>query len=176
MADDVQPTLDTDQAPHPKGTLSIQEAAAFYGVTEKTIRRRIKALTLKAVKHPIAEGFEWRVYPKGRLDRAKGTQSTQDVQADQSTQGTQDQGVTEEHPAAIPELMKALEMLEERQAAIDQLQAELRESSNAAAHWQARAVAAEQTVQRLLPAPKDEPETPAEPEPAKPWWKRIWGG
>ncbi len=58
---------------------------------------------------------------------------------------------------------------------VDQLQAELREASNAAAHWQARAVAAEQTVQRLLPAPKDEPE----PEPPDrlvrvSWWKRLF--
>jgi adenylate kinase len=77
--------------------------------------------------------------------------------------------------------LKALEIIdeerrrvEERQAKIDQLQEQLRAASTAAAHWQARAVTAVQTVQRLLPAPKDEPEPPAEPE-RRPWWRRLLG-
>ena len=51
------------------------------------------------------------------------------------------------------------------------------ELTGTAAHWQARAVAAEQTVQRLLMAPKDEPapEPPAVSEPGKPWWRRLFG-
>ena len=80
-------------------------------------------------------------------------------------------------PLATPELMKTLDMLAEERRKVDQLQAELREASNAAAHWQARAVTAEQTVQRLLPAPKDEPEPepPARPVRGR-WWRRLWGG
>jgi hypothetical protein len=70
-------------------------------------------------------------------------------------------------------VLKALEMLDEERRKVDELQEQLREASTAAAHWQARAVTAEQTVQRLLPAPKDEPE-PAEPERVS-WWKRWIG-
>ena len=69
---------------------SVQEAAAFYGVSEKTIRRRIKAGTLTAFQQATAQGFEWRV----RLDRMSTQASTQPVQLDNAEAS---------EPAAAPE-------------------------------------------------------------------------
>jgi excisionase family DNA binding protein len=43
------------------GTLSVQEAAARLGVSEKTIRRRIKSGALPAFQLPTSQGYEWRV-------------------------------------------------------------------------------------------------------------------
>ena len=43
------------------GTLSVQEAAAHLGVSEKTIRRRIKSGALPAFQLPTSQGYEWRV-------------------------------------------------------------------------------------------------------------------
>jgi hypothetical protein len=84
---------------------------------------------------------------------------------------------------ATPELLKALEIIAEDRQKLDQLQAELREASNIAAHWQARAILAEEQARRaedqvkLLMAPKDESaeEQPADPEPKRSWWKRLLG-
>ena len=79
-----------------------------------------------------------------------------------------------------PEIMRALEMALEM---ADRLQQEasanaekIAELTGTAAHWQARALIAEDRV-RLLMAPKDEPvepEPPAEPVRVS-WWKRLWG-
>ncbi len=43
-------------------TLSIREAAQYFGVGETTIRRRIQNGELRAFKLPTRGGFEWRVY------------------------------------------------------------------------------------------------------------------
>lgn len=53
-------------AVHLDGTLSVQAAAKYFGVSEKTIRRRIKNSLLAAYQHPTSQGFEWRI----RLDGA----------------------------------------------------------------------------------------------------------
>ncbi len=41
--------------------LTVQQAAMAAGVSERTIRRRIKEGTLAAEKVPTAQGYEWRV-------------------------------------------------------------------------------------------------------------------
>jgi hypothetical protein len=69
-------------------------------------------------------------------------------------------------PPAVPEVLKALEM-------IDRLQQQNQELWKTIEHWQARAVEAEQTV-KLLMAPKDE--QPAEVDQApRSWWRRLMG-
>ncbi len=165
MANDVQPTQDTDQAPHVQGTLSVQEAAAHYRVTEKTIRRRIKAGSLRAVKHSIAEGFEWRVYPEGGLDSAKGTQPTHEgPQTEQETHTPP--AVPSDPPQQSAELLRALEVVERLTQRNEQLAGQL-------GFTQAKLQEAERTV-ALLMMPTDEPapEPPAQPERVS-WWKRI---
>ncbi len=191
MTDDVQPTQEADQPPRIEGTLSVQEAAAHYGVTEKTIRRRIKSGSLHAVKHAIAEGFEWRVYPgEGRLDNAVGTQTThQGTHAGKL--GTQAGQVEQEALQQSPELLRALDMIDRLQQEASEKAEKIAELTGAAAHWQTRAIVAEEQARRaeeqvrLLMAPKDEPadvtpeKPPVEPEPPAvservSWWRRLF--
>jgi excisionase family DNA binding protein len=51
-----------------RDTLSVQEVAERLGISAATVRRKIKAGELHAVKWPTAQGFEWRVYPPGQAD------------------------------------------------------------------------------------------------------------
>ncbi len=42
-------------------SLTIAEAAAHFGLSESTVRRRIKDGTLTAFKQPTTQGYEWRI-------------------------------------------------------------------------------------------------------------------
>lgn len=145
-------------------SLSVDDAAQHLGVSPATIRRRIKDRKVAAFQRPTERGFEWRILPAQPLDNVEHNDVHND---DQSVEK-----VDQEPPSVAPELMKMLDMLAEEREKVDRLQAELRDATNTTAHWQARAVAAEQTVQRLLPAPTDEP-APAEPEQRRTWWQRL---
>ncbi len=48
--------------------LSVQEAASHFGVSEKTIRRRIHSGELAAYKLPVSQGYEWRILLDGQVD------------------------------------------------------------------------------------------------------------
>ena len=152
------------------GSFTVKAAAARLGVSERTIRRRIKDRVIDAQQVPTAQGYEWRVY----LD-------TPAVQVD--TPSTRHAGKLDGTPVqptgtATPELMKALEM-------VDRLQQEKTELAAAAAHWQARAQEAERRALhaeeqvKLLMAPQDAPAPAPEPAPEPmqraPWWKRMLG-
>ena len=56
-------------AVHADGSVSVQEAAHILGCSEKTIRRKIKAGTLKAHQLPTSQGYEWRVELNGATDQ-----------------------------------------------------------------------------------------------------------
>ena len=162
---DVQPPQDVDQTPHVQGTLSVQEAADHYGVTEKTIRRRIKAGSIRAIKHGIAEGFEWRVYPEGTLDSTKGTQTTHEGTHTEQESHTALEAQPEP-PQQSAELLRALEVVERLTLRNEQLAGQL-------GFTQAKLQEAERTV-ALLMAPKDDPAPEPAAEPDKPWWKRLF--
>ncbi len=170
--------------------LTIKEAAAELGISEKTVRHRIKLNQLAALKVETPQGYQWRVYPDGlpseRQVEPHPLPTKQEVEEDLVPDPVQ---------LEAPALLEVLHMLNTRQAMIDQLQQEalekaekIAELTGAAAHWQTRAIVAEEQARRaeeqvrLLMAPKDEPSnvTPAEPEPsAEPvrvsWWKRLLG-
>ncbi len=165
-------------------SISIYAAAERLGVSTATIRRRIKERKIAAFQRPTERGFEWRILldqPVKNVDHIVDQPVhivAQEVSIDMQKDDQAMENVDQEPTGVIPELIKTLDMLAEERQKVDQLQTDLREASNAAAHWQARAVAAEQTVQRLLPAPKDEPaepEQPAAPETKRAWWRRLLG-
>ena len=54
------------------GGLTVQQAATAVGVSERTIRRRIKEGSLAAEKVPTAQGYEWRVQLDGAACLAGG--------------------------------------------------------------------------------------------------------
>jgi len=160
-------------------SLSIADAAKHLGMSPATIRRRIKDRKIAAFQRPTERGFEWRVLPDQPVENVDhivdqpvhivAQAVSIDVQND-------DQPLENDDHNDDQAVLKALEMLDEERRKVDQLQEQLREASTAAAHWQARAVTAEQTVQRLLPAPKDEPapEPAVQPERVS-WWRKLLG-
>lgn len=60
LLDEPSPGTHTDPR-----TLTIAEAAAATGVTEKTIRRMVKAGTLPAIRKPISGGFKYLIPDEG---------------------------------------------------------------------------------------------------------------
>ncbi len=172
-----------------QGTLSIQEAAVLYGVTEKTIRRRIKAGTLRAAQHPIVEGFEWRVYPETTRNyngaSMQGIQEGTLVSINMGTQGTQasthsgqmeqpvpnDDSTSVETPVQMPEVLALVQL-------VDRLQRDNQQLSGQVGFLQARVQEQERTI-ALLMAPKEEPEEdthapPSEPVQPRSWWYRLF--
>jgi hypothetical protein len=137
-------------------TLSVQQAAIHFGVTEKTIRRRIKGGSLSAQKVSTSQGYEWRVQIDGQSD-----------QVDTHATGHLDRltGQVDTHPTA-PELMKALEM-------VDRLQRDNQQLAGQVGYLQRQVQEQQETIQRLLMPPKDDP-APTEPEQKRAWWK-VWG-
>jgi hypothetical protein len=155
--------------------LTVKEAAAELGISEKTVRHRIKLHQLTARKIETPQGYQWRIYPDG-------VPSEEDMESDPLPVERDLEEDLEPDPLQVepPAVLEVLRMLAARQTMIDQLQVELREASTVAAHWQARAVTAEEQARRaeeqvkLLMPPTDEPAPPAEPE-RRPWWKRLLG-
>ena len=180
--------IPTADVPVTTDNLSLTEAAAQMGVSERTILRRIEKGKLKGWKVAAERGEIWRVQVPEMSALADKAPVALSATTDNSPARVTD---TADMPQS-PDLMKALEIIEvirreheetrrEFDARAEHLRQEasekaekIAELTGTAAHWQARAVAAEQTVQRLLMAPKDEPapEPAAQPE-RRPWWKRI---
>jgi excisionase family DNA binding protein len=150
--------------------VTLAEAAALLGVSERTVLRRIEKGKLQGSKVDAERGQVWRVF----MDGVSVTPDT----TDKHPAGVSD--TADITPAtAQPEVLKALEIFEhihqEQQEEIEQLRRENNELRTATAHWQARYQEAQETVQRLLPAPKDdEPEPASEVVERRPWWK-FWG-
>ena len=181
-------SVTTDMTSDTSDSLSLAEAAARLGVSERTILRRIEKGTIKGYKVDAERGQVWRVLLAGTTDTQDNDSATVSDTTDSQSASMTDTPDTQANALqASSELMRTLDMLAEERRKVDQLQAELREASNAAAHWQARAVTAEQTVHRLIMAPKDEPtnvtpekppvepEPSAVPEPRRSWWRRLLG-
>ncbi len=144
----------------PQAPLTIKEAAQHFGVSERTIRRRIAAGTLRAARVPRPQGYEVFVY----LD------STSD-NMDEATVNLDEPPVHLDSAA----LMKALEMVETLQQQNMQL-------SGQVGYLQAKLQDAEERI-RLLEAPKNEPEQQPADDPAgeeqPSWWQRLrrrWRG
>ncbi len=148
----------------------------------RTILRRIEKGIIKGHKVDAERGQVWRVLMAGTTDTQDKDPADVSATTDHPTAGITDMPDSlVDVPQASLELMRTLDMLAEERRKVDQLQAELRKGSNATAPWQARALTAEQTVQRPLPAPNDEPanvtpeKPPAEPD-RRPSWRRLWSG
>jgi excisionase family DNA binding protein len=144
--------------------LTPAEAAARLGVSERTIWRRIKAGKLKT-EH-TADGV--RVLLTDRL--SDSPVSVSDTMTDRGVSTSDNVSDT---VSVAPELMKALEMVDSLSSRNEQLAGQV-------GFLQAKLQDAESTIQRLLMAPKDEPnstiveQTPAE-QPRRSWWQRLVG-
>ena len=190
QAEDEQVDGERDQS----AGISIQEAAAHLGVSEKTIRRRIKAGEIAAHQLPTSQGFEWRVdldgQPAGQVPGQNGHLNGHAAQVDTPV-------AVQQPPQRDQALLEALRLVEK-------LQQQNLELSGRVGFYQAKNQDLEQRV-LLLEAPKppqggvvtlERQEIPFEaasapvgrfdrveqmpetsgPDPARqPWYKRIFG-
>ena len=163
------------------GSLTVQETAAQLGISERTVRRRIKDGILTAYKLPTTQGYEWRVQVDGASDNLAGVSTRQSVKVDstpvQVLGRVADLGDT-------PAIIAALELAEQLRKDNAALASRNEQLAGQLGFTQAKLQEAERTV-ALLMAPKDEPsdvtprtepEMPAVPDPKhRPWWKRLFG-
>ncbi len=121
---------DSQEAANVDPSLSIDDAAAHYGVSARTIRRYIKDRKLAAFKRTTERGFEWRVYAGQEVanDADKDRQSSatidsNDRQSVANVAANHHQAVIEVVPARS-ELSRLLDVIEAQQDTIRQLQEE----------------------------------------------------
>ncbi len=189
-------TLDVDTV---EG-LSVLEAAAATGVSEKTIRRWIVSGRLPAVKL----GGQYRI-ARAELERARSERAgpggappkvTDDQTPDDIGGQTRE---TTGHPieqrtqaSAVTDLAPLAAVIERQHETIERQAHENRQLAEAAAVWQFRAMQAEErlkaltageTAQEVPSTSSGEPGTPEEqepppdtPSPVRSWWRRLWGG
>lgn len=192
--------MDTNPGPQPgplDGSLSIAEAAAFYGVSEKKIRKRIKDGTLRAVQRPAGETVEWRVEtgppaaqpgpPEPEPIPAPGAA----VEQDPTPASAAAAAPTVPPPAPVgwdPALLKVLDILErsneQHAAQVERLhseQARLQEENKQlygqVAMYQAQLAVAEERFRMLEARPAEQTETAlaSRPDPVardRTWWRR----
>ncbi len=156
---------------------TIREAAQTCGLSEKTIRRRIKSGSLPAFQVTTQHGVEWRVtsldtsvegthtQPRrvqgrrvytGRIERVEGSQPR--VPMDMARVDTPNDTA----------LQQALDLAENARRDAERLQQQNVELAGRCGYLQARLEAAEKQVLALT--------APPEPDcPQAPWWKRILG-
>lgn len=165
---------------HEQPAVTLADAARRLGVTEKTIRRRIKRGELAAVRVMRPQGHEWRVkLPAVQVaDQVDAAGVPRDLDEDLDREGcvaTADQV----RPGAAVQLAQMLaEQLaaeRERSAALERERFEL---AGRLGYFQAELEHARETI-KALQAPASRPSEPAAPaipapeEPARPWW-RFW--
>lgn len=155
-------TPDTDAVMHDSpaveddGALSVDQAAAHFGVSERTIHRRIKQGQLQARKVDTPRGQVWRVY----VDGSAVIDDTSAVKHDSTM-----------HPAKAGETIEMVRL-------VDRLTRENTQLAGQVGYLQRQVQEQQETIQRLLAPPKDEPAeehaAPAQPE-RRSWWQRLRG-
>jgi hypothetical protein len=156
-------------------SLSIDDAAAVYDVSARTIRRYIKDRKLAAFKRTTEREFEWRVYAGQDVanDPDNDRQSSATIDSNDShVVANAGQSIIEVVPAAS-EITRLLDHIEDLQ---ESHRREVARMEEAAEFWQGRALNLEDQV-KLLMAPKDEPapEPLAQLEPKVSWWRKLLG-
>ncbi len=158
--------------------LSLTDAAAQLGISERTVLRRIKDGTVDGRKIGEGRGGVWRVYlsmsdsqPAPVSDsptNAPGTLS--DSPTDEP--GNVSASVSDSQTQPAQDMIRMVEL-------VDKLQAQNQQLAGQLGFTQAKLQDAQEEVQqlRLLMAPKDEPapEPPAQLEPKVSWWRRLLG-
>jgi hypothetical protein len=151
-------------------SLSIPEAAAYYNVTPKTIRRWIKSGKVAAHKQLIDKqlidrGFEWRiVVDNDSLDIGNDTiDMTTDTLDSKTTTLQMDNNSVHGYSPEYLALLKSYEDLQQRHI----------ELAGQLGFVQAQLLAAQEQV-RLLTTEKAPERQEPEPEGKQPWWRRFF--
>jgi excisionase family DNA binding protein len=165
------------------GGLSIQDAAHKLGISEKTVRRRIKAGTLTAAKVEAVHGFEWRVYLDDQSSQAPVQSPPAAVQTVHDNVQIAQEDVQSPHVSVQPtqapqpsELLKALELLDQSERQNRELQRENTQLAGQVGFLQARTRELETQIKLLTTTKEPEPLTEAVPAPDESrasWWRRL---
>lgn len=156
------------------GGKSVSEAAEALGISERTVRRRIKAGELRAFQMPTSQGYEWRVQLDGvseqldgAPDKATDPQEPTEIRHSKSLgngAGKVDSTAVQVDGMPDPDLQRALDLA-------DQFQRQNVELAARVGYLQAKLEAAEQKILALAPPVMDQ-----EPKrPPAPWWRRLLG-
>ena len=137
------------------GGVTIAQASEALGLSERTIRRRIKAGTLAAYQVPTAQGYEWRV----RLDGATRQPDTATSQASRQGAGQVDSRLD------TAALTQALALVEKQEQTIMEL-------AGRCGYLQAQLQQRDEQI-RMLTAPKEPEPEPQRPQPS--FWRRWLG-
>ncbi len=158
--------------------LSLTDAAAQLGISERTVLRRIKDGTVDGRKIGEGRGGVWRIY-LGVSDSQPAPVSDSPTNAPSSLSdsptdepGNVSASVSDSQTQPAQDMIRMVELLDKLQAQNQQLAGQL-------GFTQAKLQDAQEEVQqlRLLMAPKDEPapEPPAQLEPKVSWWRKLLG-
>ncbi len=155
--------------------LSLTDAAAHLGISERTVLRRIKDGTVDGRKIGEGRGGVWRIYLSvSDSQPAPVSDSPTNAPGTLSGSPTDEPGnvsasVSDSQTQPAPEMIRMVEL-------VDKLQAQNLQLAGQLGFTQAKLQEAERTV-ALLMAPKDDPapEPPAEVEPKVSWWRRLLG-
>ncbi len=173
-----------EQVPTTAEGLTIHQAALQLGMSESTIRRRIKDGSLKASRIPTSQGFEWRIlldeHPLVAGDGQVVTNGEYLLTNDGEVPIFGEQVLTKDDQLATITDRAASSVMEQLQPLLEQLSTERdrgnelqRQNVELAArcgYLQARLEAAEQRVLAL-----SVPTETQEGGPRTPWWRRLLG-
>ncbi len=152
--------------------MTVQEAADYLGIHEKTVRRRIKLGELPAVKVELPQGYEWRVYPDGLPDAQVDSYDgkVDSSEAERNTISIDAQVSPHDQRMDSPAIIEMVRL-------VDRLQRDNQQLAGQVGYLQRQVLEQQETIQRLLMAPKDEPVEPEPPATLEPraWWKRLLG-
>jgi excisionase family DNA binding protein len=157
--------------------LSIKEAAEHFGVSERTIRRRIADGEYTTSKVQTPHGPKVLIHLG---DTPDVTSDSGTVTSDVTRDVTSDNPLSTVDSETNAALLRSLELVEMQQRKIDQLGSLNTQLAGQVGFLQAKLQDAEERI-RLLEAPKEpEGETPApQPEPEQPqadrspWWQWV---
>jgi hypothetical protein len=131
------------------GLVSVIEAARSLGVSEETVKRRIRRGELNGQQQPRPQGFVWMVdIPEEVLDSTgqHDTTTTHDDDTDHNTSSGEIRRLEEMVKLLRQQLSVYQEEVESRRREVQELHVLL------------------QQAQAALPAPRDN----------RPWWQRVW--
>jgi predicted transcriptional regulator len=153
-------------------TLTIKEAAEHFGVSERTIRRRIAAGELRASRAPMAQGYQVFVQVDTEVDHVDTTADKVDTDVDNLVSSALD----------VPVMAVVMDELDRVHTENQRLHDQTIQLAGQVGFLQAQLQQAQEQVRLLTdsqrtpehPAPDAAPTPQAADQPAKrvPWWRK----
>ena len=169
-------------------TVSVSEAARVLGVTEKTVRQRLRTGELRGERIKRPQGQVWRVIWEQTMHPVNGSAGAIDHRTDQvndpvtaphsdRVNGSAGFRAVEALVTQLAEERRRSEDMEKRLAVLQQERFEL---AGRLGYFQAQLEQAQQTIKALETPTEPAPAAPRWPEdpapvdpPRRPWW-RFW--